>query len=295
LISQEYFLSPYERSELFFKGYDGAKLFMQKWTTKDAVGTILFTHGQGEHSECYHRLIDGFSGSGWNFIGWDLRGHGRSDGLRGYAKDFNEYISDYEIFIEKTISLSDVSSKPVILLGHSMGGLIQTCGLLEKQLTEKYKNISAQILSSPLFGVSVEVPAWKDAGAGFLNTLLPKFTLGNEIKNNQLTRDLDVMREYEADTYRHGRISSGVYLGFKREFPMVMARASEIKLPSFLSISDNDPVVSSEAALKFFDLIDSPIKGLKIIEGGRHELYNDVNREEVIKAVVDFTEQFKTK
>lgn len=283
----------YERSELFFNGYDGAKLFMQKWSTPNAVGTILFTHGQAEHSDCYHRLIDGFAGTGWNFIGWDLRGHGKSEGLRGYAKDFNEYVSDHSIFIDKCMGLAEVSAKPVILLGHSMGGLIQTCGLLENKYTQKYSEIRAQVLSSPFFGVAIEVPAWKDAGAGVLNSFLPKITLSNEIKNEQLTRDVAVMREYETDTYRHGRISSGVYLGFKREFPIVMSRAGEIKLPSFLSISDNDPVVSSEAALKFFDLIQSDIKGLKIVEGGRHELYNDVVRDEVIKAVVDFVEQFK--
>ncbi|MBC7465111.1 MAG: lysophospholipase [Bdellovibrio sp.] len=283
----------YERSELFFTGYDGAKLFMQKWSTKNAVGTILFTHGQAEHSDCYHRLIDSFSGTGWSFIGWDLRGHGKSEGLRGYAKDFNEFVSDYSIFLDKCLSLNEVNSKPVLLLGHSMGGLIQTCGLLENKYSEKYPNIAGQILSSPLFGVAIDVPVWKDSGATFINALLPKLTMSNEIKNEQLTRDVEVMREYEADTYRHGRISSGVYLGFKREFPIVLARASEIKLPSFLSVSDSDPVISSEAALKAFDLIDTNIKGLKIIEGGRHELYNDICRQDVFKAVIDFADQFR--
>lgn len=283
----------YERSELFFTGYDGAKLFMQKWSTKNAVGTILITHGQAEHSECYQRLIDAFAGTGWNFIGWDLRGHGKSEGLRGYAKEFTEYVSDYSIFIDKCLSLNEVNTKPVLLLGHSMGGLIQTCGLLNNKYEQKYPNIVGQILSSPLFGVAIEVPAWKDGGAGLINILLPKLTMGNEIKNEQLTRDIEVMREYEGDTYRHGRISSGVYLGFKKEFPVVMARASEITLPSFLSVSDSDPVISSEAALKVFDLFESSIKGLKIIEGGRHELYNDICRQDVYKPVIEFANQFR--
>lgn len=282
----------YERSESFFTGYDGAKLFMQKWSTKNAVGTILFTHGQAEHSDCYHRLISAFEGTGWNFIGWDLRGHGKSEGLRGYAKDFKEYVSDYAIFIDKCLNLKEVNAKPVILLGHSMGGLIQTCGLIENKFSEKYPDIVAQVLSSPLFEVAIAVPAWKDNGATFINALIPKLTMGNEIKNEQLTRDVDVMREYEADTYRHGRISSGVYLGFKQAFPEVQARASEIKLPTFLSVSDKDPIISSDMALKVFDMIDSPIKGLKIVEGGRHELYNDVCRHEVFKTVIDFVSQF---
>ena len=285
--------SMYQRSELFFSGFDGAKLFLQKWTAANPVGTVLFTHGQGEHSDCYARLIAGFENSGWNFMGWDLRGHGRSEGLRGYAKDFQDYVLDYHLFLKQALSLTEISSKTIVLLSHSMGALIQTCALLEKPWAELEPQIKAQVLSSPLFGVAIEVPAWKDAGATVLNNFLPKLTLGNEIKNSDLTRDNGVIREYEMDTYRHHRISSAVYLGMKREFPKVLAQASEIKLPTLMHISDRDPVVSSEAALKFFEAFSSSVKQLKIVEGGKHELYNDTGREDVIKTVLDFVNQYK--
>jgi lysophospholipase len=276
----------YKRSESFFNGYDGTKLFLQKWIVENAKGTILFTHGQGEHSDCYLRLINALDEQNWNFIGWDIRGHGKSEGLRGFAKDFDEYVLDYKLFLDKTLELIEVRGKPIVLLAHSMGGLIQTCALAEKKNLNS--SITAQILSSPMFGVAVDVPEWKDKGASFINSILPKVTLGNEIKNEQLTRDLDVIREYEQDTYRHGRISSGVYLGFKREFPRVLGKASDIHIPTLLHISDNDPVVSSEAALKFFDALASQNKTLKIVEGGKHELYNDTVRVEIFKVVINF-------
>lgn len=281
----------YTRAETFFNGYDGTKLFMQKWIAPEAKGTVLFTHGQAEHSDCYHRLINALDGQGWNFIGWDLRGHGKSEGLRGYAKDFDEYVLDYHVFLERALQLFEVHEKPVVLLAHSMGGLIQTCALSEK----KSYQATGQILSSPMFGVAVDVPEWKDKGAGLINSILPKVTLGNEIRNDQLTRDLDIMREYEQDTYRHNRISAGVYLGFKREFPRVLSRAAEITLPTLMHISDKDPVVSSEAALKFFDALASPNKTLKIFEGARHELYNDTVRADVFRVVIDFLQQFTGK
>ncbi|OFZ31506.1 MAG: hypothetical protein A2622_02675 [Bdellovibrionales bacterium RIFCSPHIGHO2_01_FULL_40_29] len=283
----------YQRSETFFAGHDGSKLFLQKWTKKSATGTILITHGHGEHSESYHRLISGFENEDWNFIAWDLRGHGKSEGLRGFARDFDDYILDYHSFIEKTLNLPEVIDKPIILLAHSMGALIQTCALLEKDYPSTYKNIKAQVLSSPFFGVAFEVPKWKDSGAVLLNNLFPKLTLNNELHNDQLTRDPLVIREYETDTYRHHKMSSGVYLGFKREFPKVLARASEIKLPTLMHISDNDPVVSSEAALKIFDAFSATKKGLKIIDGGKHELYNDTVRNDIFKIVIEFVNQFK--
>jgi lysophospholipase len=274
----------YKRSETFFNGDDGTQLFLQKWIKADAIGTILITHGQAEHSDCYLRLINALENEKWNFIAWDLRGHGRSAGIRGFANDFNEYVSDYQIFIEKSLQLAEVKNKPVVILAHSMGGLIQTCALLDNVDTR----ISAQILSSPMFGVAVDVPVWKDAGAGILNSFFPKVTLGNEIKADNLTRDPEIMREYEQDTYRHNRISSGVYLGFKREFPKVLSRASEISLPTLMHISDNDPVVSSPIALQFFDQLGGSLKTLKIIEDAKHELYNDTIRKDVFKIVIEF-------
>ncbi|MBY0553848.1 lysophospholipase [bacterium] len=280
----------YTRSETFFTGYDGTKLFLQKWIAQNAKGTILITHGQAEHSDCYQRLVNALDGQGWNFIAWDMRGHGKSEGLRGYAKDFDEYVLDYKIFLEKALELFEVHGKPVVLLAHSMGGLVQTCALAEKKVLST--NIAGQILSSPMFGVAIEVPEWKDKGAGFINSILPKVTLSNEIKNEQLTRDLDVIREYEQDTYRHGRISAGAYLGFKREFPRVVSKAADIHIPTLMHISDKDPVVSSEAALKFFDGLASTNKSLKIVEGGKHELYNDTVRVEVFKVVIDYLKQF---
>ncbi len=280
----------YTRSETFFNGYDGTKLFLQNWGCKKPKGTILITHGQGEHSDCYLRLINSLEIQGWNVMAWDLRGHGKSEGLRGYAKDFDEYVLDYKILLDFALGLHDVHNKPVVLLAHSMGGLIQTCTLSERKHLNEV--IAAQVLSSPLFGVAVEVPEWKDKGAGLINSIFPKLTLNNEIKNDLLTRDLDVIREYEQDTFRHNRISSGVYLGFKREFARVVSKAGNITIPTLMHISDNDPVVSSQSALQFFDALASQNKVLKIFEGATHELYNDTVRTEVFKAVSDFLKQF---
>lgn len=282
-----------KRSESFFEGYDGSKLYTQMWEAAKPCGTIIFTHGQAEHSDCYNRLIQRFqkndSGKDWNFIGWDMRGHGKSEGIRGYAKDFDEYVLDYNLFLELCLKIPNITNKPIILLSHSMGGLVQTCALHDK----KHTQFQAQVLSSPLFGVSVPVPNWKDTGSSLVNLIAPKITLGNEIKNEQLTRDPEVIKEYEKDTYRHNKISSGVYLGFKREFEKVISLAQEITLPTLMHISDNDPVVSSPMAMKFFENLASTDKDLKIIEGGTHELYNDIVRDEVIDYVVHFCEKFK--
>ncbi len=285
----------YNRSETFFKGYDQSKLFLQTWSRPDAVGTILFSHGQAEHSDCYLRLIAGLdkikNTKKWNFIGWDMRGHGKSDGLRGYAKDFTEYVLDYDLFYKECLEINFVKNKKIVLLGHSMGALIQTCALAENKYSEINQHVVGQILSSPLFGVAVSVPQWKDLGANLMNHLIPKLTLGNELTNEMLTRDPEVIREYEKDTYRHNKISAGVYLGFKNEFLKMNETIQSISLQTLLLMSDSDPVNSSPDALKYFDALSSTQKSLKIFEGAKHELFNDTCRDEAYKTVSDFLQQ----
>lgn len=282
-----------KRSESFFRGYDQTKLYLQKWDANDSCGTILITHGQAEHSDCYNRLINGFqkseSGKSWSFIGWDMRGHGKSEGQRGYAKDFDEYVLDFHLFLEECLRIPSVKEKPVILLAHSMGGLVQSCALREKN----YDDFKAQVLSAPLFGVSVPVPAWKDSGSELLNTFLPKLTLGNELNNEQLTRDPEVIQEFEQDTYRHNKISAGVYLGFKREFDKLVTTASAIKLPTLLQISDSDPVVSTTQARLFYEHLGTSDKEIKIYEGAKHEIFNDIIRNDVYKDTIDFCNRHK--
>lgn len=282
------------RSEMFFKGFDKSQLFLQTWIHEKSCGTIFITHGQGEHSECYHRLVNEFNNLArqndqlpWNFIGWDLRGHGKSEGIRGYARDVDDYVLDFECFVNTATEIKGISKKPILLLAHSLGGLVQTCAVVEN----KAPMARGQLMSAPFLGVGVTVPAWKEIGSEFVNRFIPKVTLGNELTNEMLTRDPEMIREFESDPYRHNKISAGVFLSAKREFKKLPSRFSEIELPTFMTISDNDPVVSSSAAMAFFDAIKSTQKGLKIVEGGSHELFNDIGRKDVIKSTYEFAAQ----
>lgn len=283
-----------KRWESTFTAFDGLKLFAQGWNQSESCGTILITHGQGEHSEAYHRLINFFSnspllsGPRWDFISWDLRGHGRSEGKRGYVNDFTDYVKDYVRFLEYAFTTHQLK-KPVILFSHSMGGLIQLSALTGygvstdgEQLVKKHPAIVAQVCSAPLLQVAVAVPTVKEIGAHFLSSVFPKLTLWNELNYQMLTRDPDVIREFEVDPLRHDQISSRVYLGMKEAFTALPEKAHQIVMPSLLQIAENDPIVSTAAAKDFFERMTSNQKRILVYgEGSKHELYNDINREKV--------------
>lgn len=274
----------YKRSEGFFKGYQDINLFFQLWENPEARGTVIITHGHGEHSESYSRLIKAFESDKWSFYGWDLRGHGRSEGRRGFVQEFDDYCKDYKIFLDKILQIENVKKGPVVLLCHSMGALIQLKTLLRNPDIE----CDAIVVSSPLLGLSVPVPLYKSKGAVLLNNLLPQFTMGNELTNDMLTRDLDVIREFEQDALRHTRMSPGAFLGILESLDIVHPRANEIRKNALFILAGNDPVISTPEAKKFFEKMGSQQKEMFIYPDAKHELINDIIRPTVFADIKKF-------
>lgn len=278
----------YTRKEGFFKGYKETQLFFQSWEAKNPKLQIVITHGHGEHSECYHRLIKFFENQNINFVAWDLRGHGRSEGKRGYVESFSDYIYDFEILTEQLEEINP-DNLPTLFLAHSLGGLIQNKYLI----TNTDFRPEGQILSSPLFGFSLPVPAIKDKASRLLNMVYPKFTLWNEITLDMLTRDTQVIKEFEKDHLRHDLISSGIYLGMVENFEIIRTQANKIKIPTFIQISENDPIVSTTAAKEFYQNIASQEKRILLYgDGAKHEMYNDIHRETVFKDLKKYLERY---
>ncbi len=279
----------YQRKEGFFRGADQNRLFFQIWENPTAQGTIIITHGQGEHSESYQRLVDSFANESWTFYAWDLRGHGRSEGKRGYVKVFNDYLADAKIFYSEVLKDPKVRQGPVIFLSHSMGAQIQLrCTIEDSSLIP-----TAQVLSAPLLGLSLQVPSYKRQGAALLAKFVPTVTLWNEIKDEYLSRDPAVIREFECDVLRHDRLSGSVFLGMLDNFDFLNQAISQIKGPILFQCPEKDQVVSTPAARAFFEKLTTSDKVfLSYGDGAKHEMYNDLHRDEVFADLKKFLRPF---
>lgn len=271
-------------SEAFFNGYQETRLFYQFWEAKYPKANLIITHGHGEHSECYLRVIQALTDLPLRIFSWDLRGHGRSDGLRGYALNFEDYIRDYEALMMHLQREHQIFQKPLLLLAHSMGGLIQLKALVDNI----HWPITAQALSSPMMGINVQIPFPKELAAVALRALLPKITLNNEISYDDLSRDPVIHQEYDRDVLRHAQMSSGVYLGSLATMELVKAKTQRIQIPTLLQIAEKDPVVSTEKNLTLFKKLGTKEKTLKMYPDRKHEIYNDIGCAEVLKDLHDF-------
>lgn len=281
--------NPLKRTEGHIRSFDQSSLFFQEWTQENPKGLIVITHGHGEHTDCYNRLTTGIFDCGFNFCAWDWRGHGRSEGKRGYAANFTDYGKDYYSFLQFLSDQEQYKNLPWIVLGHSMGGLIQLVTMVKH--AEEFP-IKAQILSAPFTGMGVDVPLIKDIGALLAYHIYPKLTLWNELKTSQFSSDPAVLEEYTRDPLRHDQISPGVYIGILKTFETLSNEVNKIHLPTLMQLAGKDSVVSTTASKELFKHIGAKIKKQIVYENSLHEIYNDVYREEAFEDILEFLRPF---
>lgn len=275
-----------DRREGHFKsnaGTGSAELFYQTWRVKGSRGTLVITHGMSEHSECYAKTAEALAPLGWDIVAWDLRGHGRSSGKRGHVDSFHDFARDLGEILKHFAREGYIASgaKPYALMGHSMGGLITLRHLIDGDPTAPHP--AAVALSSPLLGLSVEVPVIKDVAARLLNRVLPSLTMQSELQFEDLSRDPNMQRTYLSDALRHERVSPALYLGMIENMAFVNARAKHVDQTILIQAAGEDRIVSLPATMEFFEKIASEKKKLLVYEESYHEIYNDLDRDQVFK------------
>ena len=249
---------------------------------------MVVTHGLAEHGECYQNLAKSLQADGWETYALDLRGHGRSEGKRGFVRHFQDYVDDLRSFVELVTRQRKNPAAPLVLFGHSMGGLITTLLALEW----KPSPFQAIVLSSPLFGIAMAVPKLKDRAARLAARWLPSLTLANDLKYSDLSRDEAMLKSYATDVLRHDKISPAVYLGMLEGFEKVDAGIGSLDIPILVQVAGTDRVVNGEASQRLFPKLKNKKCVLQIYPESLHEIYNDLDREQALMDLRKFLSQF---
>lgn len=245
------------------------------------------THGLAEHSDCYNDLAHLLNRDQWDVFSWDLRGHGKSSGKRGYVADFDDFISDFNAFnmVLNQRHLID-TDKPTVLFGHSLGGLITLKTLIKHDL-----ETTAACLSAPALGLVKQPSRLKALAIDFTAQWLPKITLGNEISYDQLTSDRNIIKTYENDPLRHDKISPHLYLGMVESFDYVHEKLPEVNIPLLFQVPGEDTIVDSASCLSLYRKLNQEQCKVELYPNSRHEIFNDLDRERAIKDLKNFINQ----
>jgi alpha-beta hydrolase superfamily lysophospholipase len=263
----------------YFKNQENQSIYFQNWLPEDpAKAVFLIVHGINEHSGRYDRFSNFFVNEGFAVYSMDLIGHGKSDGTRSYVKDFNNYLDDIILYLEKIKQLQPGS--PIFLIGHSIGGLIATLLLIDHP-----EQFAGAVLSGSAVQVPDDVSPLFISLGKFVSFVLPKLGL-LKIDLSGLSRNPAVVQDYKDDPLvNSGKFTARISAEINKSFDRVAGEGSQVKAPVLILHGGSDRIVNPACSHFLYALFSSEIKKLIIYDDFYHEIYNDPNYEQVYNDV----------
>ncbi len=263
-------MKEYRHNTGTFIGKGGIEIFFQSWTTPNPRGVVVIAHGLGEHSGRYENLIKLMSGKGVSFYALDHRGHGRSGGRKGHVDSWMDFIYDLKLYVN--FVKDDNRKIPMILLGHSMGGLI-AC----KYALTYPDDMDALILSSGAFIFAVKLPAWKESLARSISKYVPTLAMSNGLNPADLSHERETVVTYMSDPLVHDKATARLYTEFLNASQDCLARAKELTMPMLVFHGRSDKIVDYKGSERIFETASTARrdKSLYIFPNLFHETMNE--------------------
>ncbi|MEP7215656.1 MAG: lysophospholipase [Anaerolineaceae bacterium] len=261
----------------FFDSSGGRHIYEQWWRPDhgEPRGVAAICHGFAEHSGRYGEVAAYLNGRGYVVEALDLRGHGRSDGVRVHVHSFNEYLNDLHRFLKNVRRRNP--GLPVVLLGHSMGGGIAVLYVIARQ-----PDLAGVVLSGPAVGSDFIKLSRARRLALKLLSVAPRLRLPS-LPATAVSRDPAVVRAYEEDplVFRGGSTVAHAVAG-ARAINRAARDMEQIDLPLLILHGTADTLVPVGGSEELNRRARSPDKALKLYEGLYHEVLNEPERLDVL-------------
>ena len=257
-------------------GAEGTELAWRLWEASDPRAALLLVHGLGEHSGRYRHLAEVLTAQGVSVFTYDQRGHGRSEGERGDVSAFPRFLED--LLAMEDLMSREVPQSPRFLLGHSLGGLIAL-----ERLRTLGGGYAGAVLSAPWLAVAQ--PAWLRRLGRTFGWLFPRVPIRAGRGPGYLTRDPEMAEAWRRDPLIHTRVTGGLFREAERVQGKLLEAGISPMIPLLFLVPTEDRVVDSAVTLDFARGIVGAEVRVQILEGGLHEPFNDLGREEVMKTV----------
>lgn len=260
---------------------DRLSLYAQCWQPKqDSRAAICLVHGLGEHSGRYAHLARVFSDHGYSLMSYDLRGHGRSQGPRGFAPSFESLMQDMDLFLERC--RERFPGKALFLYGHSLGGLLALNYVLRRK-----PPLAGVIVTSPGLRTALQEQRLKILLARFLGAIIPRLALPSGLDPQGISRDPEVVRRYVDDPLVHDRAAVGLGKSLLDAIDYAFEHAAEFSLPLLLMHGTEDRIAYPRGSQEFAAQVQGDCT-FKLWEGMSHELHNEPEKDEVFAFMLNW-------
>lgn len=295
-----------------FSAPDGVRVFVYKWLPDEAdavKGVVQIAHGMAEHAARYGRFAETLTKAGYAVFANDHRGHGKTAGAQenvGYFADENGWekvVGDMHTLTG--IIQKENPQKPFFLFGHSMGSF----------LSRHYAMLHGRELSGLVLSGTGGDPGFigrmglliarmeanlrgKKAKSGLMNTLsfgaFNKSFQPNRTDYDWLSRDQAEVDKYIRDPWCGAVFTSGFFCDLLGGISFINKRENIGRIPKNLPVyifsGSKDPVgANTRGVTQVYHALRSAGIGdvtLKFYADGRHEMLNEINRDEVFSDVI---------
>ena len=294
-----------------FDGKGGLKIFTYKWRPEQdrkIKAVVQIAHGMAERAERYEALAKVLTDEGYIVYANDHRGHGYSSKDIDSIGDLGE--DGFNLMIEDMHELTKIIKKenkalPLFLFGHSMGSF----------LSQRYICIYGQELKGVILsgscgdqGFIVDLGKFiakreiQKVGRSGKSNKLNSMSFGgynkafkpNRTEFDWLSSDDNEVDKYIKDPYCGGVFTAGFFLDFFNGLKSIWRKGEVDRIPKELPIyifsGEKDPVgkmgkgvIKLVKGYKTAGIVDVTHK---LYEGGRHEMLNEKNKDEVIDNII---------
>lgn len=254
-------------------------LHVVHWANPEARYVAVLSHGYGEHIGRYDHVAAALLDAGAAVVGLDHAGHGRSDGERVSIHDFDEVVDDLHRVVE--LARERHPGLPVVLIGHSMGGMIAA-----RYAQRHGQGLAALVLSGPVVG------RWQAAERLLERDPIPEVPIDPAV----LSRDPAVGEAYEQDPLVwHGTFRRGTLQALLDCVARIEQGDSLSGLPTLYIHGADDQLVPLESSREGVRrLVPDADRTEDVRDGARHEVFNEIDRDEVLAEVVGFIDRALT-
>lgn len=269
-----------------FSTQDGLTLLGRGWVAPidQPKGIVYLVHSLGEHSGRYDHVGNQLALAGYHLIGFDLRGHGLSEGRRGYSPGLANLLEDIRALIDESQNhLGD--RLPKFIYGQGFGGnLAIHFGL---QSSSKFQGF---IITSPHLSTNILDNYSKLSITKILAKYFPRLRVDIGISPEALSRNLAIVQAFRNDVYVHDKISARLKLELIKSAQSALENAYRWDAPLLLMHGSADRISAYPASEKFACQATGQVDYVRW-EGYYHELHHDLGHEAVIEKITSWLNQ----
>lgn len=267
---------------------DGTTFFIRGWEPERAKpkACIALIHGLGEHSNRYTHVGQALTDAGYALVGFDLRGHGKSGGERGYTPSLDAYLQDIRQFFR--LIDERYPGLPRFLYGHSLGALLS----LTYAIQYGADLAGVMVTGTPLRDALQEQKA-KLALVRLLAPILSEMSLPSGLDITAISRDPEIVEAYRHDPLVHYSITLGFGKAGLNAIDFCFAHAGQFPAPLLVIHGMGDKIAYPRGSEEFAALVRQAggEVTLKLWDGLYHEVHNEPEKAEVFRFMLEWLDR----